>query len=458
MPSTVRITWPDFGRPATPPALTLADCTARLAQVRAVMTGRGLDALVVYGDREHAANLHWITGFDPRFEVALLVITPGGGWLLAGNECYPYTRVSPLVVAGVVQTLLVPSFSLLSQPRGGVRIADAIAQTIPHGARVGAAGWTYFGADEVDEPASALDLPAFIADPLRARAASVENATDLFMHPGHGLRTRVDVAELVRLEFAGDMAARAMRRMIFGLREGMTDFAAVEAAGIGGLPLGCHSTLATGDRADQGMSSASGQILRRGSPLGLNICHWGANSCRAGWLAHGPDDLPDAAQDYLAVFAGPYVQAMSDWCAMMRPGVAGGAVWDKMMTLLPHEMFGVTLNPGHLIGLDEWISSPIMAGSDIPLASGMAMQMDVIPGHPVYGSTRMEDGYVIADADLIAALGRDHPDVLARCQQRIAFMRGVIGMDVPDGLLPLADTCGIVAPWMLNPEQVITLR
>ncbi len=128
-----------------------------------------------------------------------------------------------------------------------------------------------------------------------------------------------------------------------------------------------------------------------------------------------------------------------------------------MQDLLPFQTFGITLNPGHLIGLDEWMSSPIMPGSDIPLASGMAMQMDVIPGHPVYGSTRMEDGYVIADAELRQALQRAHPGVAGRCAARARFMREVIGMDVPDTLLPLADTCGIVAPFLLDPAQVVVL-
>jgi hypothetical protein len=34
-------------------------------------------------------------------------------------------------------------------------------------------------------------------------------------------------------------------------------------------------------------------------------------------------------------------------------------------------------------------------------------------------------------------------------------MREVIGMDVPESLLPLADTCGIVAPFLFDPAQVI---
>ena len=128
-----------------------------------------------------------------------------------------------------------------------------------------------------------------------------------------------------------------------------------------------------------------------------------------------------------------------------------------MRAALPFETFGVYLNPGHLIGLDEWLSSPIYEGSSEPLASGMAMQCDVIPGHPVWGSTRMEDGYVIADAGLRAELQALYPAVAARCQARAEFMKTVIGLDVAPTLLPLADTCGIVAPYLLDPSQVIAL-
>jgi len=132
-------------------------------------------------------------------------------------------------------------------------------------------------------------------------------------------------------------------------------------------------------------------------------------------------------------------------------------VWAAMQRALPFETFGVFLNPGHLISLDEWLSSPIYEGSEEVLASGMALQMDVIPGNAVYGSTRMEDGYVIADEGLRGDLARQFPEVLRRCQARAGFMREVIGMEVPDCLLPLADTCGIIAPWLLDPAQVLAL-
>jgi len=457
MARLIRIDWPDFGAPDVPPVLSLSELEQRLAALRSAAAIRGWAAVVIYGDREHAANLHWLTGFDPRFEEAVLVVTPDDALLLAGNECLPYTAISPLVQAGAIRTGHCASLSLPSQPRGTRRIADWLADIVPPGASIGAAGWKWFDATEVDDPATALDLPAFVADPLRRIAGRVENATDVLMHPGHGLRARVDAAEIARLEFANHMAATALKRMLFALRPGMSDFAAAEAAGVGGLPLGCHSTFATGARAGQGLSGPTGERLVVGQFLSFNICHWGANICRAGWLVRSDDELPASAAGYLKDFAAPYVAALSQWCALMRPGVPGGEVWGAMHRALPFERFGLFLNPGHLIGLDEWLSSPITDGSQIPLASGMPMQMDVIPSHPGWNSIRMEDGYVIADQGLRADLVAQFPAVAARCAARARFMRDVIGMDVPDTLLPLADTCGIVAPYLLDPAQVIAL-
>ena len=453
----IRIDWPDFGTPDVPPALTLPEMRGRLAAFRRAIAVRGYGAAVVYGDREHAANMHWLTGFDPRFEEAVLIVTPDDALLLAGNECLPYTQISPLVAVGDIRPGHCASLSLPSQPRDGRRLGDWLTEAVPKGCTLGAIGWKWFEAGEVDDPATALDIPVFLADPLRRIAARVENATDVMMHPGHGLRARVDAADIARLEFANHMAARALQRMVFGFRVGMTDFEAYQGAGVGGLPMGCHSTFATGARAAQGLSGPTGEVLALGQQIGFNICHWGSNICRAGWLARSAEDLPVAARGYLDAFAGPYVAALSQWFSLMRPGVSGGEVWAQIRRALPFETYGVYLNPGHLIGLDEWMSSPIYEGSAEPLASGMPMQCDVIPGHPVFGSTRMEDGYVIAGAGLRAELQGQFPAVAARCARRADFMRNVIGLDVPDTLLPLADTCGIIAPYLLDPAQVIAL-
>ena len=457
-PHLTRITWPDFGTPALPPSLTLPEMDTRLAAVRSAMTARNLTRLVIYGDREHCANMLWATGFDPRFEEALLIIGPGHATLAAGNECFSYTAISPLVQSGAIKPVLCPSLSLISQPRnGGVTFAALLAAEISAADRVGTVGWKYYGADEVPDPATAIELPGIITDILRQLSGHVTNASDLFMHPHHGLRSTVSPAEIARLEFANHMAAKAVQRIAYGLRDGLSDFQVYAQAQVGGLPLGCHSTFATGAMQTMGLTGPTGQIIRKGQQISFNICHFGSNICRAGWVAETEADLPAQAQGYLDQFAGPYVAAVSQWFLMMQPGVLGGAVWAQIQRDLPFDRYAISLNPGHLIGADEWLSSPIYQGSNLPLRSGMAMQCDIIPGHPGWGSTRMEDGYVIADADLRAALTHTYPAMMHRIALRQQFMRATLGLNVPDTLLPLADTCGIVAPYLLDPGLVIAL-
>src|SRR4029078_12622943 len=69
---------PDFGMPASSPDLPPHLSPPRLERLRERMAERGYDPLVVYADREHSANLSFLTGFDPRFEEAILIVGATG--------------------------------------------------------------------------------------------------------------------------------------------------------------------------------------------------------------------------------------------------------------------------------------------------------------------------------------------------------------------------------------------
>jgi Xaa-Pro aminopeptidase len=458
----VEIPWPDYAEAAVPPAHGLATYRNRISQTRERMTREGIDILVVYADREHFGTMVWLTGFDPRFEEALLVIGRDRAPLfIVGNECEGYLGVAPMFASGEIRHERYQPFSLVSQPRDDSRLlADILAgEGIAQQTRVGMAGWKYFSQSEHPDPRHAICAPSFIADTVRALAGfnAVTNETALFMNPEDGLRTIATVDDIALSEHANSVVSRSMRGMIQALREDAVDLEIVQAAGLNGMPLGCHPTFCTGDTAALGLAGPSGAILKRGQPLAFNLCVWRANCCRAGWLAVDAQDLPPAAQDYVDAFAGPYVQALDRWFAMMRPGVSGGDVKAEMDRLLPFDKFGVFLNPGHLIDTDEWVSSPIYKGSKLPLRSGHVMQVDIIPSSPTYFSTRMEDTVVIADAALRADLKTRYPEVFARIMARTAFMRDVMGFDVPETMLPLSDMAGIAPPFLFSPETLIAL-
>ena len=88
----------------------------------------------------------------------------------------------------------------------------------------------------------------------------------------------------------------------------------------------------------------------------------------------------------------------------------------------------------------------------------MAIQVDVIPQSTQYFSTRMEDGIVIADAELREQLKEFAPDCFERCQKRRVFMGEVLGIDLPEEVLPLSNTCAIVPPFFLEPNTVLALE
>ena len=455
--------WPHFGT-ATPPAKAdAAVYHSRINTARERMADAGLTHLVIYGEREHFANIAYLTGFDPRFEEAILLLdehhTP---LLVVGNECEGYLPVSPLYTKGQLRSERFQPFSLLNQPRAQSRLLRTILAEEGMGAtaRIGCVGWKYFDESEQPNAAYAIDLPAYLVDTLRALAGptNVTNATALFMNPRDGLRARCSAEEIAYFEYTNVLASEGMSRMLHGLREGMSDFEAVHLLGINGVPLACHVTFATGSRRALGLSGPTGEIIRRGEPLSTNLSYWGSNSCRAGWIATSAQDLPPAAQDYVDNFAGPYFAAMAEWFALMRIGVSGAQVAQLIADQLPYDKFGIFLNPGHLIHLDEWVSSPIYPHSDIPLQSGMVLQADVIPSSPVYSSTRVEDGLVLADGTLRQQIANAYPDCYARCQQRRHFMTAVLGIELADEVLPLSNIPGIVPPFFLAPQTIFAME
>jgi len=331
-------------------------------------------------------------------------------------------------------------------------------ERIGNGSRVGCAGWKYFADSEHPDGIHAIDLPAYIVDTLRELAGreNVTNATALLMDPGEGLRTACSPAEIAYLEYSNILASEGMKRMLFGLREGMIDHELAQLIEYNGEPFGCHMTMAAGDLP--GLSGPVGNVIRRGTPLSTNVCYWGSNSCRAGWVAASARDLPPDAQDYVEGFAAPYFEVMSEWYALLQIGTPGGELARLVAEKLPFDKYGITLNAGHLIHLDEWVSSPIYPGSEVPLHSGMAMQVDVIPSSPIYASTRMEDGVLIADEALHNELKKQFPGCLARCQERRTFMTDVLGIDLPQEVLPLSNIPAIVPPFFLAPHTVFTLE
>ncbi len=448
------VTLPDFGRPSVTPALPAALYGARLERLRERMEDRGYDRLVVYADREHSANLAYLTGFDPRFEEAVLIVGDGGDpAILVGNECYGMAGAAPLSMRRV----WFQDLSLPSQPRDkSPSLADILAdEGVASGARVGVIGWKPY-ADR-----SMLDVPSFLADALRRQVGSggvVENANDLMIDAADGLRVINEVEQLAVMEAAACTTSSGVRNVLTGIRPGLRERDAVALLGWDGSPLSCHVMLSAGPRAAFGLLSPGDRAIEHGDPFTVAFGIWGALNCRAGFVVEDATGLPEGVGDYVDCLVAPYYAAVAEWYGALHIGQTGGALHAIIERHLGDPFFGIFLNPGHQIGLDEWVNSPISGGSDIELRSGMAFQVDIIPatGTP-YFTTNIEDGIALADASLRAAFATGYPEAWARIEARRAFMADVLGIELHPDVLPFSNIPAYLPPFLLRPDRVMTM-
>ena len=325
------------------------------------MAREGLTHSIVYADREHFANIAYLTNFDPRFEESLLIVSRDGDPLIVvGNECEGYLGVSPLYTTGKLRSERFQPFSLLNQPRDkSRRMRDIFAgEGIGAGSRVGCIGWKYFEDSEHPDGAHAIDLPAYLVDTLRDLAGreAVVNATALMMHPGYGLSSSCSASEIAFFEYTNVLASEGVKRMLFGLHAGMTDNELAGLSGYTGEPLSCHMTLVTEANRDQGLSGPVGATIALGSPLATNVAYWGSNICRAGWVAilRGSAARGTRLRRGLcrSLFRG-HGRMVRDAANRHARRQARGA--DCREAAVSNQ-FRMYLNPGHLIHLDEWLS------------------------------------------------------------------------------------------------------
>jgi hypothetical protein len=449
---------PEFGLPTVQPTIPVETYNARISSAHSKASEAGHDALIVYGDREHFANIAYLTGYDPRFEEALLILIPNNKpVLLVGNEGMGYAEMMELDV----NLVLYQTFSLLGQPRGKSPALENILRDagIKQGQQIGVIGWKAFDSREFNDPDHTLEIPSFIVDVLAELVGDRQNllnATYLFMNPVDGLRTINDVDQIAYFEFASSYTSQGLRNVLLGVQANMTEFEAVTLMKLTGIPLACHLMLSSGDRASLGLPSPSLRKMKLGDKTTMAYGAWGSLNARAGWLAHDANDLPEDVQDYVEKLVKPYFHAIVEWYETVGIGVTGGELYSIIQKHLGDPFFGIGLNPGHLIHLDEWLHSPIYEDSTMKLRSGMAIQVDVIPAtHSPYHTTNIEDGIALADGELCAELSLKYPEAWERIEHRRAYMENTLGIKLKPEVLPFSNIPAYLPPFWLSPQMAM---
>ncbi len=451
MPIALRdVAVPAFGVPLEAPRIpaTTYEKRCRDAYERAKC-----DWLVVYGDREHLANIAFLSGYDPRFEEALLLLGPNDRRvLIVGNEGEAYAPVAGLPGLDIA---LAQSLSLMGQDRAlKPDLASVLKEAgVGRGQTIGVVGWKYFEPAEWDDPSPGLFIPHYLVGMLSRIAAGAEglqDATPVLMHPTTGLRSTIDADEIALHEWGAARASAAVWRILTGTRLSLSELEAASAMGYAGEVLSAHVMYATGDSNDPvvGLRSPTSRVLRRGDGVTAGVGFWGGLSARAGLIA-------DADEAFLKT-AAAYFDGLIAWYEAADIGATGRAIFEAVGEALAVGGLRSALNPGHLTGHDEWIHTPIRPGSDERLASGMPFQVDIIPTPMQPGwALNCEDGVVFADGALCAELKARHPAVVERIEARRRFVRDELGIQIKDSILPLSSTPLCLPPFWLAAGRLL---
>ena len=436
------------------PRITKDDYEKRIGSLLRLMSERDFTHLVVYGDREHFSNLHFLTGYDPRFEESVLILGKDQEpVLLVGNEGFDYSRITPLKI----KRELFQTFSLPGQPRNKSKSLDEILKSagIMNKGKVGLIGWKYFTPIETGTPSQWIDLPHYLVAAVQSIAVEgqVENATDLMIHPGYGLRVRLDAKELVLQEVASARMAAKVADVIRGLRPGISEAEAAANLLLGGEPLCMHPIVSFGaENVLLGLASPSrDRRLENGDVMTIGAGYWRSLTARTGLYVQGRKGIPASLDGIVQKFYMPYFRALATWYESLSIGASGGNIFAEFKSAFGGDLakYGVGLNPGHLIHTDEWTNSIFFEGSPHLLSSGMAVQCDIIafPGPPYVG-VHVEDGLIVADTSLRAEIQEIAPDCWGRICVRRRFMRDVLGLNLAEEILPVSDLQAMLFPYL----------
>ena len=446
---------PPLDVPDAAPAVAAAEFEARIA---ALVAAVDVDQVVVYGDREHLASLVFLCNLDPRFEEVLLVLGRGWRTLIIGKEDIGYVPIVPIEL----DVILCPTLSLMGIDRsGGPTVEQALREAgVGQGDRIGVVGWKTLSAEETSGTFAPIFAPAFVVDTLREIAGRPELVVDVtaaLTSPRSGLRTFCSADQIAVFEWGASRCSAYVFEVLRAARPGVTERETFRGVPWGGEPLSYHPVLASGPDVAVGLRSPSARRFELGDAAIVGIGLWGGNCARGGIVAATEADLGPQSDGYLDGLAVPYWRAMATWYETLELGVPGGDVFRTITELLSGGSFASSLNPGHLIHYEEWLDSPIRAGSSDPIASGMVIQSDIIPtGIRAGWTANCEDTVAIGDAELRAAIESRHPELWSRIRARRAFMRERLGIEVRDEVLPLTPTPCYFPPFWLDLDRALT--
>lgn len=458
MANIAQIPAPKIGLPTTRPSVPVDRFNERIVLAVDSMRRASLDALVVYGDREHGGDLHFLTGVDPRFEEGIFVLTRDDKrTILLGNENLGYAPDPALGIGIELYQELSPQGQFRHRP---VQLIDLLRATgLEPGVQTGIVGRKNLGTGFIADPAKAFGVPSYIVDTVRSLVgeASVVNAQELFVDPEHGLRSINTAHEIAEAEYAASFTSASVDNVTAGLAVGVRADELSARLFDGGIAHSVHFMVNFGLKTARGLSSPSNQRAELGDAYQVAQGLRGSLTCRSGMIARSAADLPEGTGSFYEAVVRNYFDTMLAWYGAVRIGATGGEVFATADKARDPELFEFSLNPGHTLGFEEWLHSPFDVGNTSTLRSGLLLQGDIIPSTtgPHIG-VNIEDGLALADETLRQQIADLYPEANERIQQRRQYVRDVIGAEFDPSVLLLSNTPLWHAPYALDRSRALT--
>ena len=452
------VTHPEIFTDYIPVDLDDETMSLHLNNVLLSMERMRIDSLVIYADREHGANFAYLTGFEPRFEEALLIIHADTKIVFVlGNEnlkMAEHSRIKGMLVHA-------PHFSLPYQPMAPHHSLEEILKEsgISDNTTIGCVGWKHF-TSLIENNAQLFDIPYFIVDAIKRinRNGYIFNASRIFLDSTFGIRNFHNANEIAHFEANAGLASSAVSNALDAIIPGITEIDIADKMNTHGAPLSITTIVSSGTRFTNAMVFPRNKKIQLGEKFSVTLGLRGGSSSRSGYVARNADDIPQSERSYLDMVVKPYYQVLVTLYENFCIGCRCASLYETIETIFPKDMYGWKLNPGHFTDDCEWSSSPMYENSSAIIQSGMMIQMDIIPNVRGFAGVSAEDGVAIADDALRNELAAKYPSTWNRINTRRNYMKNILGINIGDDLLPLSDICGYLRPFVLNHDFAMTAK
>lgn len=446
-----KVAMPELEKNIYPVEISDETINKRKENVLAKMKKDNIDALIIYADLEHGGNFEYLCGFLPRFEEALLVLHQDGrAQMVLGNE--NLNKASKARIK--VKSIHMPHFSLPNQPMNTTKtVSETLKECgLEKYETVGIVGWKNF-TSKLDENSKLFDIPGYIVDAFKEVYSNINfiNGTYIFIGED-GVRTTNNANEFAHYEFGAALAGNSILDVLNEIAVGKTEMELADKLERYGQRNSVVTIMATGESFVKANMYPTHKKISLGDPLSITIGYKGGLQSRGGFAINSENELPEGQKDYIEKVAAPYFNAVKEWLESIHIGMEGKELYNKIEEVLPKEIYGWELNPGHLCADEEWLSSPIYPGSKEIIKSGMLFQIDIIPSVKGYCGISCESGIMLADKDLISKIKEEYPYIWDRIEKRRKYIKNILGINISEEIIPTSAATALCKPFLLNKE------